>query len=245
MKNITRIEDYLDGQLSAAERSFFEADLLTDPELADAHSILQEARVLLAEHWSNCQQEAALSKTLKSLGKGYFGKHRSRWAPLRQAGWWLLPLAVGLILWLIWPRAEPKPSAPMLFARHFHPALDFSAARSEGEAPDQLEQAYQQGDYARVLALITSRQSDKDSAAYNSFYFLQLGQVLLLNHQPEAARAALLKVQNGYVQQRQWYLAMSALAANDPASARQILQGIAVDEGPFQAEARVVLEALK
>ena len=245
MKNIARIEEYLDGQLSAADRAAFESDLLTDPELADAHSILQEARGLLAEHWSNSQQEVALSKTLHTLGKRHFGRHRSRWAPLRQAGWWLLALAVALMLWLIWPRAEPKPSAPMLFARHFHPALDFSAARSEGEAPDQLEQAYQQGDYARVLALITTQQSEKDSAAYNSFYFLQLGQVLLLNHQPEAAQAALLKVQNGYVQQRQWYLAMSALAANDPASAQRILQGIAVEEGPFQAEARVVLEALK
>lgn len=250
MDNFSRIEGYLDNTMPESERKVFEADLLTDPTLSEALAHLREARERLPSQWSQNEQEAALARTLQAWGDQYFGKAAP---PSRRHLWWWLALAAAvavLALWLAWPRQTQKspPDATRVFAQHFSPSLDFGPARSQ--SPDGsdtlalLQSAYLSGDYARAIALLTPR-VDGNTATHNSFAYLQLGQLYLLNRQPDAARRALAQVKNGYGHQRDWYLAMSALAANAPDEAKPMLQRIAAESGPFQAKAREVLEELK
>ncbi len=249
MDNFSRIEDYLDELMTPSERAAFEADLQTDAALASDLMYLREARERLTQQWVNQEQENELVKIMKPLGKQHFGKSTR---PLhKRLSYYLWGLAAtiiaGFIVWLIWRRqaAQNPLTPPMLFAQHFRPSLDFDLSRSgEVDTLTQLQQAYEKGEFARVRALLFARSRDSTNG-YNSFIFLQIGQLYLLDQQPDSARQALVKVRNGYSQQRDWYLALSALAANDSAQAKRILQRIAAAAGPFQAEAREILEDLK
>jgi len=251
MDNFSRIEDYLDGLMTDSERRAFEADLRTDPSLASDLAYLHEAREGLTRQWAHSEQQTELVKILKPLGKQHFGPPaRPLRARLQNALWGLAAvITAGLILWLVWNRQAPKrlPVAPMLFARHFRPSLDFGVARSvDGSNADtlaQVEQAYKNGDYACARTLLFAR--SENATGHSSFVFLQIGQLYLLGNQPDSARLALAKVENGYSQQRDWYLAMSALAANDPIQAKIRLERLAAVAGPFQKEAQEIFDALE
>ena len=68
----TRLEDYLDGQLSEAERVQLETELLSNEKLASDLSLLQETRRVLGDHFTNRKADIALEANLQDIQSDFF-----------------------------------------------------------------------------------------------------------------------------------------------------------------------------
>ncbi len=241
-----RIEDYLDGLLSADERQAFEAEVRDNPAAAQALATVQEARERMRRHWNTEVADAALRATLQDVGKAYFKSEAgsssggARIFQLPRTAW--AAAAALALLVTAWFFLRP-PAHERLYAdyRSFPPA-DFTLRGDAPAAPDAAA-AFNAGNYQQALEQLQQRLAAQPDDLEAQF-FAALCQLELKNY--AAATAAFQAISAGasaWSDEARWYLALSHLRSNDPAKCAEVLRQIP-DTSSHYAEAQALLKKL-
>lgn len=243
----TRIEDYLDGTLNAAERADFEVALRADPALAEALALAREVRERLARQWAQADAEAALRRTLTDLGKQHFGGGKTiSPPPLRAARirWWMAAAAatVALVVWLSWP-----PGADALYDRYrIFPEAAFALKSSNTSAAQNLDAAaklFNTKDFASALSALNAHLSatpdDLEARFFAGLCQLELGQFAA----SEATFRQIISPENVWSGEARWYLALTYLREKKVEQCKEILGQIPLGDA-HHAAAQELLKKL-
>lgn len=108
-RDYDKIEAYLKGQLSDAERQAFEAEMAQDEDLAAEVDFLRDVRLATDPKWT----------AIESAMKDYFAEKKRPSPPEGRGGvwkkfWWLAPLLIlAGVLYILWPQQkEVEPPIP-------------------------------------------------------------------------------------------------------------------------------------
>ncbi len=229
----TRIEDYLDDTLDAAQRAALEADVQTDPALAEALAQVREARTRLARQWTQEDADRALTGTLQEVGRQHFTSNADAMSAVvtpraRLPRWWPLLAAaaclVGLLIWFFRPAQEAN-----LYAQYRHfPEAAFVTRATDDSAQTDLaaaNTAFNAGRYADALPLLqhylASHPKDLEKRFFAALCQLELGQTT------EATTAfQQLRTAPAYAEEATWYLALAFLKEKNNAQGGEILRQI-------------------
>jgi tetratricopeptide (TPR) repeat protein len=238
-----RIEDYLEGKLDETGRLAFEAELLTDPDLAQALLRTREAHDRLARQWASESHEQALKQTLKNMGSRHFGEHATTRNPLRAYLKWFLAAAavlVALLVWLKWPSEQETLYAE---TRRF-PAAAFTLRGNTDQNLGKAAQAFNREDYPAALALLQNHLGNRPDDLEARF-FAGLSQLELKRlEEAEATFRQLSAGRNAWAEEARWYLALTLLRKGKTGDCMDILQQIQPGGAHF-AEAQTLLKALR
>jgi len=247
----TRIEDYLDNTLNAAERAAFEADVQANPALAETLAEVREARSRLAGQWMHEDADRALTGTLQQIGRAHFKGHAAADPAMtvvlraRPRRWWPLVAAaaclIAVLIWFFRPAGETT-----LYAQYRQfPAAAFGTRSTENPTQADLaaaDAAFNAGHYADALPLLqrylATHPEDLEKRFFAALCQLELGQTT------EAASAfQQLRIAPAYADEATWYLALTYLKEKNEAQCAEVLRQITRDARHYDA-AQQLLEKL-
>ena len=250
-----RIDQYLSGELTAAERQRFEQDMAQDGALAQEVQLQRDLVAAFSEPEVE-DLEAKLAQIVQA------GRQNSQARPWRSRRTWLLAasvlllLGLGLLLW----RNATQPRTPrewyaavVSYPEHLLTDPDLRAI--EPDTPKQadafaatllqIDQQYQQGTFASALQQLDSlaEQYPRWREQQGDIYFFWRGMLLLRQGQYEAAHEALAQVQAGpYAEAADWHRTLLRLRADGPTPAvREALRRFTRYENPYRGEAEKIL----
>lgn len=238
-----RIEDYLDGALTAAERVAFEAELQADPALAEALQQVRETRERLAMQWTQESKEAELRKTLKELGKQHFSGGGSanevaRRIPLVR--WWMAAAVLTAIaIWIFWPAGENA-----LYDRYRQfPEAAFTEKSGGAPTLSEAGQLFNDENYAAALTILTAhleqQPADLEARFFAGLCQLETGRLTAA----ESAFRQILSNENAWSQEARWYLALTFLKGKKTPECKETLNRIQPGEAYYE-EAQQLLKKL-
>ncbi|MCC6463574.1 MAG: tetratricopeptide repeat protein [Saprospiraceae bacterium] len=238
-----RIDDYLDGALSAADHTAFEAQLASDAALATALAQVREARLRLRQAWTDEADDAALRNTLRAAATSYFKSQPAiRPASIRRRLWWAIAATLSLLAIAWWNLRTPAPERIYARYRHF-PEAAFTLRAGAPQSLPAAESAFNQKDYAGALASLQAYLST-DPANLDALFFSGLCQLEL--RQYAAARSVFQQLQNSpnaWSDEARWYTALSHLREGNRPACAALLRQIPPDAA-HTAEARQLLNDL-
>ncbi len=244
-ERFTRIEDYLDGRLDEAGRTAFEAELATDPELAQLLALAREARERLSRQWAAEDADRALSATLSQLGKQHFNSPAVIKKPWLVRRWPQLAAAAAvaaLLIWVAWPAGETR-----LYARYreFPEAAFVVRSNEPGQAElAEATTAFNEGDFAKALPILEKHcQIHPDDREIR--FFLALCQ-LELGRTPEAVAGLeqIAQTPNSWTGEARWFLALAYLKEKNRAQCAVVLRSIPSGGAHFE-EAQELLKKVQ
>ncbi len=215
------IEQYLQGELPAAEAAALEARMATEPAFAAAVG----ERKLLNGHLKAVAQEPALRSTLQQLGEQHFTEQVATVRKLGTNRRWLYGVAaaavIALAVLLGGPWLFSTGNSYEQFAQH-----DPLRLTERGSSPDlaaQIERAFNDARYAEAIPLLREylRQQTEDERAR-----LALGIALLEDEKDEEAVKIFTEIAAGkstLVPYANWYLALAAVKRGDNEAALEFL----------------------
>lgn len=246
-----RIEAYLLGELSPAEREAFELEMKDNPELLDAveeMKALQEELVALERE----QFVDQLNQIRTELEEGEVQQtDQDTSSPtdpppsVRKMPRWYFAAAAGLLLLIIPMYLLLKPS-DSLFEQYFTPYEDLYSNR--GSAEEEIKLAlkdYNDGQFKTSLphfdAYLEQVPSDSEAVFYAGIAHLGAGQ------SQEASQLLETVTANGFLYQIQakWYLALSYLESDMSDQAKTILKELANSTNSYQNKAAELLKKLE
>ncbi|RMG64837.1 MAG: hypothetical protein D6722_16430 [Bacteroidetes bacterium] len=215
-----RIDAYLRGELSPAERQALEAELAAD----DALRVTFEAhrQLLGAIELEGARQTlaAVMAKPLPQV--------RPLWA--RATPYLAVAAAICLLMVWAWPRQTPHRS---LFETHYSPAPGLPTTLGETDALRQAEGmvAYKRGDYAGALSYWQPLLAQETASDTLRFF----AGVAELGQGNAAAAADYLtpltqKEGSAYQTDAAWYLGLAYLKLGQLPAARTVFQALAADD---------------
>lgn len=237
-----QIERYLNQEMTESERTDFDQQIAQDPDLRETLALYKSFDAALGASTVNAFREqvaTALKLRNKNAGDRFAGIARRYWL-----------FAVGVIVLLLmglwyWMRMADQPE--QIFARYFKPSITLDSVRGTAAPQDLLhDQAmayYRRQNYPTAIALLQSA-IDADTAQYNSYAYLELAQLYLLNKQPDAALQALNQVVQGHTNEKDWYETMAYLQQNDLSSAITRLKILAQTDNPYRVRALNLLNEI-
>jgi TolA-binding protein len=240
-----RIEDYLDGKLTRAERAAFENEANSNPALAQALAQVREMRERLVRQWAQENSENKLRSTLKGLGKKHFRSQDTtrRTARHRPAKiWWIVAAAATalLLLWLAWP-----PASERLYTtyRQF-PTASFTTKNTDEQTLVQMSKSFNNKDFQSALAGLTAY-LQKHPEDLEAHFFVGLCQ-LELGHFSEAESifTQIISAENAWSGEAHWYLALTYLRWKKTEECKKTLLQILPGEAHYE-EATELLKKLK
>jgi len=249
-----KIEAYLRGELSGAERSQFEENMKSDPAMAQQVELFKNLDIALADEGA-----LALQKQTQKLGDAFFTETGNKAVSIRKLPFYRRPLAIaasiaillslGVLLWM--NNNSSSMSSDELYAAYYEPPDFADGVRGEEGAANDYQKALdalREEDPATAINLLQAhiaRQPADISAAF------ALGTAHLKTEPPAlgAAKAAFQRVADDgkslLVDQSNWYLALIALKQGNSESAQQLLQELRSSEEPELArKAEELLEKL-
>lgn len=237
------ITAYLDGSLTEADRTAFEAEMATDAALAAAVEEERTLRGLLGTYRAEQPEREAIQEIYAEVKAG--GSGRIRRFPVQPAILLAVAAAVALLV-MFWPGREPAAiSAEELFAESFQPA---AAPERMGQGTEAARIALEQGhisygdsNYREAIPQYQLALTDSTTRSEAAFFISQA--YLALGDYP-AATAALAQVTDR-VQAVRWYGALAALGQGDVAAVRRLLEPLAAEPTyDFHREAKALLGRL-
>lgn len=237
-----QIERYLNQEMTESERAAFVQQIAQDPDLRETLALYQSFDTALGPSAVNAfrGQVATALKTQNKGARNGFTELARRYRLLAVG----LIVLIFMVLWY-WMRVDDKPE--QIFARYFQPAISLDSARGTTAPQDQLhEQAmayYRQQNYPAAITLLQSA-IDADTVQYNSYAYLELAQLYLLNKQPDAALQALDHVIQGHADEKIWFEALAYIRKNDLKSATARLKTLAQTDNPYRVRALNLLNEM-
>lgn len=245
----TKIEDYLDDALDDQERQAFEAEVRTDPALAQQLAVVRETRQRLITQWANEPAETDLLETLQKIGSEHFksgagsgqtgaGGRLFRLPP----GWWAAAAAVAATVIAAWFFLRP-PSNERLYAQYgAFPEADFTV-RGDSPATNDLsaaEAAFNRKDYAEALnllqAYLAGHPEDAQARLHAGLCHLELKQY------PEATAifSEIGGSKNVWADEANWFLALTYLRQDKRNESARILKLIPQSSGRYEQAAELL-----
>ncbi len=248
------IEAYLEGTLTGADRSDFEARLQRDPDLA--------AQVLLIKDIDRAMSDQVtldFQKLVQSEGNAFQQKEVSKEKQIKKIGRWrfLTGIAASLLVlvlctFLFWKMnsAEP-PSGNALFAQHFethtlNPSIRSNEAVETSSFLAAVEQ-YKAKDFSAAALTFQQLAANDQQDVILSFCLANA----YLNQTPpqlSLAQAEFQKViaegQSVYVARAKWYLALIYLKNDATSEAVVLLKELAQSSNNLGEQAAAVLKDL-
>ena len=229
MSTFNDIARYAEGDMTAEERSAFEATLASDATLQQQLALYREAHGSLQQHFSTGGQREQLQNTLHNL-RGEFFNGTSQPAKAVSMKRWLRGGAVAVAAVLIavvfvWQFMQPD-----LFKKYSTITM---AAAERGEQEDELLMngvtAFNNKDYtsaANILARV--RQKDTTNSFVSFYYGVSL---LQTNRIPEARTIfnQLYTGQSAFKFEAAFYQALTFLMEDDKDLCKEWLQKIPAD----------------
>ena len=228
MSTFNDIARYAEGDMTAEERSAFEANLASDATLQQQLALYREAHGSLQQHFSTDGQQEQLKGTLHSLRGEFFNEASQPGKVVSMKRWLRGAVAVAAVLIavvFVWQFMQPD-----LFKKYS--AITMEAAE-RGEQEDELLMngviAFNKEDYtsaAKILAQV--RQKDTASSFVSFYYGVSL---LQTNRIPEARTVfnQLYAGQSAYKFEAAFYQALTFLKEDNNALCKEWLQKIPAD----------------
>ncbi|HOY05714.1 MAG TPA: hypothetical protein PLO67_09960 [Saprospiraceae bacterium] len=224
-----KIDDYLNGRLTEADRIQFEQQLLEDADLRENLDLYRDLRKVTAEpEVEDLRQKMARWSDTVHLGEDQPATEKTAPPPMtvisakRYRKWWqaaaaVFVLAVGAVYWF---QTGSKATPDQLFAVHFTTPRTITVSGYRGDIDtaavarilQQVEAAYQKKDYAGVITIydqlvhVTSYSNEAHRG--KAIAYLALGNGL-------QAESELKQIDAGFEEDRAWYGAMALLLQKD------------------------------
>lgn len=222
--NIERIDRYLTGVMTVAEKEAFEAELASSPALAEEVAVQRDMLVFLKQQ----EKRARLKSQLGEIGKDYFQKvddttTTPKVIPFvqRRRIWLALATAAAVIALLIVGRWITQPS---LFEEYADfPPLALAEKSSNAVDWSQAERSFQSGNYSSAASLLADYRAQHPHDALAGIY---LGICRMELGQTDEARqifTSFTNVDPGLQDFADWCLALNYLKADDRTGCRQVL----------------------
>lgn len=234
MEQSDRIEQYLDGEMTASDTEVFEQQLLEDVTLREAlvfHKQVRAAMIL--------EERDAIRRQLTIPANG----KRHLWLAA-VAG--ILLLAVTMVV-----LREGLIPAEELYDMYYRTYPNVVAPSVRGLAPEddagRAFLAYDNGDFEQAAMYFSQTGMEETEL---QFYFAMS---LMELHRFKEAEGVLARLRThtsvSYADQDllvavNWYLALAKLKLNDRSGAEEILRTISDEQHPFGTQARLLLEQL-
>lgn len=239
-----KIQRYLDGDMTGAERLEFEKELQHDPalqSLAATYSTLSEGIRYHVRYdaWEKIQQlEAAHADEAILIA----GSKKKSWLYAAMVS--LILLAFGTVY--VFNLNVNKGSD--LFEEHFnpYPVLAHAPVRggdTTGSLKERAFSAYSNENYQRAIPLL--EELDKGEEEYLVKFYL--GNAYLATGEPEEAIMlfrSVLESQSALDPQAQWYLGLSYLAKGDKEGAKAVFGELANDSSSYGSKAKTIFNQL-
>ncbi len=242
LKNIEKIDRYLNGQFSTEEKTVFEKELASDDSLARQVELIKAARNTII-HAGRADLKNKFDQFEKEIAPPVRRIVPFRWMAVAAA---ILALAVAGI-WLMKNNAPADPQ--QLFTDHFeayrNPILIRSGENIAGNNWRLAVQAYAKEAYKVAAPLFQQSLNDSLTIPYLAHFYR--GVSLLAQEQSDAAAAIpefdqVLAVDNDYRQQAMWYKGLALLKLNRVGEAEKLFADL-LKEGDYKMEeVRGILE---
>lgn len=230
---VERIEAYLDGTLSPAEKAAFESEMAGQPAWQDALNIQRELRVLPEVE----KLQVVISQAEQDYFQGTEPKtiRRRRWPVLLAAA------MIGLLIMGWWLSREAQTALPEDFLQ---PYPSYSQVRSDPAETLDLWALYDQGKYKEAL---DSLQNKPDFVIKPRLQFYAGNCALMLGKTNQAISLLLPLAQTDashpYVEQASWYLGLAYWQKGEIEKARNSLRQIR-DSGAYGDQIKEILPLL-
>lgn len=226
-------DEYIQGEMNAADKLSFEQQLKDQPELAMAFETYKELHLHLENKFGQANELKAFKKNLKGISKDHFKKKKSKVIAFKP--WhYAVAASVAVLFGLFFLNQNSDP----VFEDYNQPETAFFTERGEANNNLKLAQdAFNAKEYKTAIPLFETILKTDKSAEIQYFYGLSL---LEENRHPEAeAVFVILKSGNSiYKNKAIWSLALSKLKQKDYKSCKELLLTIPEDyEGNDQVDA--------
>jgi hypothetical protein len=240
MSTINEIARYEEGEMTADERSAFEAALAADETLQRQLALYREVHGSLQQHFSADAQRDQLQGTLQSLQGEFFneGSQPSKVVSIKR--WLRTAVAVAAVLIavvFVWQFLQPD-----LFEKYSEITMVAPAERGEQET-DMLESAaalFNKKDYISAAeALAHIKQHDTANSFVDFYYGVSL---LQTNRLPQAREIfnQLYAGQSAFKFDAAFYQALGYLKEDNKALCKEWLQKIPADAANFNKAQELV-----
>jgi hypothetical protein len=226
-------DEYIQGEMTAADKLAFEQQLKDQPELVMAFETYKELNLHLENKFGQANELKAFKKNLKGISKDHFKKMKPKVIAFKP---WHYGVAasVAVLVGIFFLNQNSDPA----FEDYNHPETAFFTER--GEANDNLKRAqdaFNAKQYKTAIPLFETILKTNQSAEFQYFYALSL---LEDNRLPEA-EAVFVTLKSGnsiYKNKAVWSLALSKLKQKDYKSCKELLLTIPEDyEGNDEVDA--------
>lgn len=229
MSTFNDIARYAEGEMTAEERSAFEANLASDATLQQQLALYREAHDSLQQHLSTDGQREQLQGTLHSLRGEFFNASSQPTKVVSMKRWLRGAVAVAAVLIavvFVWQFMQPD-----LFEKYAATTMDVAIERG-AQTEDLLlsaEAAFHKKDYSAAAQLLAQvRKSDTTNSAVNFYY----GVSLLQTDRITEARTMFIQLyagQSAYKFEAAFYQALTFLKEDNKDQCKEWLQKIPAD----------------
>ena len=238
-----RIEQYLAGTMSEAEKLAFESELQESSSLAREVERHQTAHRLLSD-----EKKIELRNLLETVGQEYTSTPPSN--PKFSVAWrWaaalLVLVGIAASLWWLVPFSQQGDLYGEFYETYPVYSLQRQTPSENTELFDQAMELYIKKDYvsaAEKLQEVLETENEPMTRFYLGICRLELNQE---SKAIEQFQSIIDQGDNFFESQSQWYLALTYLKLKQPEEAEPLLQSMAKDGfHPYQAKAKAVLKKL-
>lgn len=242
------IERYLDGEMSPEEKTWFEKEMEDNPELGDEIQLRKEVN------------EAIMEEDVIQLRMQLDGIHRKRQAekirtvkPARTTRRVLLATSSVAVLTVFillggrywWGNVAPE----KIFNRYYEP-YEMPVYREAGTATDLLflkaMETYQNREFDRAIELFEEvLAQDVTKMDANLMSGISKIETERYGEATTNFRRIIDHRDNLFLDQAEWYLALSYLMTGETGKATALFEQIAGEEGTYRKEAREILRKIR
>ncbi len=238
--NYDRVQQYVDGELSAADRLAFEQELGTNPALQKNYDDYLEAAAVVDQlAYEQLRQTIGDFKQCSSVEGSSPGRtRRLRFGAMAAAMLLLFSLGWG------WWQAQKYTDEQL--ALQYYEAPNLSALRGQAAPLQAAVQAYQSGAYPQAIDLLQTElanSKDRNTTLYLLAHVYHQSELL----PPAIDRfSELVATQDPrYLENAQWHLALNYLRAGEEIACRKVLNDILTNEQHgFRTLAQELLQKL-
>ena len=242
-KLIEKMEDYIHGNLSVAEREQFETEMATDEQLRQ--------EVELHRQLISSVETESLRQLLDQIHEKNFEAETKIVAMPRRRSYFPMAIAASVALLILagWWVFNLQTSSPeSVYAAYFTPAeglpttLGYSTNTdfAEGMVSYKLEEYAEALEYWQPLL-----EADPTNDTLNYY----VGVTSLADEQSDSAIDYLTTVvnseQSSFRTSAQWYLALSYLKSDQREQAKSLLKDLANRDNPYQSQSSEILQKIE